>query len=91
MDDFNERMQRLTERHEALAQSVELFQHEMRELKETVTRQGENIDKLAGVVNGLTIESAAQQQTLGAVLTAMQELIGLVAGHERRIGKLESA
>ncbi len=84
MDDFNERIQRLTERHEALAQSVELFQHEIRELGQKLQLQRENIDKL-------TVESAAQQATVTQVLTAMKELIEVATSHERRLGRLESA
>ncbi len=75
--DFEERLQRMVERHESLAQSLELSTTDVRQ-------QGENIDKL-------TVATTAQQQTLVAVLTAMQELIGVVTEHERRIGKLESA
>ncbi len=74
---FEERLQKQAERHEALAQSLEMFAADVRQ-------QGENIDKL-------TVETAAQQQTLASVLTAMQQLIGVVTKHERRIGKLESA
>ena len=81
--DFEERLRRQVERHEALAQSLELLTADVRELQIAVRRQGENIDKL-------TIETAAQQQTLGSVLAAMQELNGMVAGHKRRNGRLES-
>ena len=91
MDDFNERIQGLTERHEALAQSVELFQHEIRELGQKLQLQRENIDSQRENIDKLTVESAAQQATVTQVLTAMKDLVEVATSHERRLGRLESA
>ncbi len=94
--DFEERIDKLRERHEALALGVELLQYGIREQHRNLLTQGENIDRLVvttdrlvATTDRLAIESAAQQQTLGSVLGAMKELIELVTRHERRIGNLE--
>ena len=54
--DFEDRMDRLTERHEALAQSVEMLHRDMLEMKATVNgligpviKDGENIRTLARI------------------------------------------
>ena len=60
-----------------MAQSLELLAIDVRQ-------QGENISMLS-------LETAAQQQLMGSVLTAMQQLIGVVTEHERRIGRIENA
>ena len=84
MDDFDQRIQRLTERHEALAQSAELFQHELAELGEKLRVQSDNIDKLR-------VESVAQQLLLTQVLEGMKQLIEVATSHKRRLGNLERA
>lgn len=45
----DERLERLTERHEALTQSVELLAIETRELKEAIAQDAENIRALARI------------------------------------------
>ena len=45
----DERLDRLTERHEALTQSVELLAIETRELKEAIAQDAENIRALARI------------------------------------------
>ncbi len=73
--EYEARMKRIEEKHEALAQSLELLHHE-------VMQQTRNIDQL-------TVESVANQQLIVQVMTAMQELIGIVTAHERRIQAIE--
>ena len=46
----DERLDRLTERHEALAQSLEILTHDVREPRATVEVDAENIRALAGAV-----------------------------------------
>ena len=43
---FEERIDKLTERHEALAQTVELMGHEVRDLISATKENAANIDKL---------------------------------------------
>ena len=47
---IDERIERLTERHEALAQSVELLTADVRHLAQTVQQQGENIGKVLRII-----------------------------------------
>jgi len=44
-----ERLDKLTERHEALTMNLELFHREMQDLKATAERDGENIRALARI------------------------------------------
>jgi archaellum component FlaC len=46
---IDERLDRLTERHEALTQSVELLAIETRELKSAIAQDAENISTLARI------------------------------------------
>ena len=46
---IDERLDRLTERHEALTQSVELLATETRELKTVIAQDTENIRALARI------------------------------------------
>jgi hypothetical protein len=46
---IDERLDRLTERHEALTQSVELLAIETRELKTAIAQDAENIRALARI------------------------------------------
>jgi hypothetical protein len=71
----DERIDRLVERHEALAQSVELLAIEGRELAERIKEQGENIDKLL----------VASKQD-GENILALAHIAEL---HERRLSGLE--
>lgn len=81
-EDYAARMKRIEEKHEALAQSSELLHLEM-------LQQTRNIEKLGERVDQLTVESVANQQLIIQVMTAMQQLIGIVTAHERRIQALE--
>jgi len=50
---IDERLDRLTERHEALTQSVELLAIEMRELREIVNKNAEAIGQNSQHINAL--------------------------------------
>ena len=70
-----ERFQRLTERHEALAQSVELLNHSIEE-------QGRNIDRVLNIVEG-------QTSHIEALFTLSDRLLRTAESHERRIERIE--
>ena len=56
---FEERIDRLTERHEALAQTVELHEHRFAEIMEAIANTNANI----GLINaniGLILEATAR-------------------------------
>jgi hypothetical protein len=85
----DERIEKLTERHEALAQSVEL-------LTLSIHEQGDNIDKLlaASAAQGAHIEAQgehieAQGKHIDKILTLIEGLATLASNHQSRIEKLE--
>jgi hypothetical protein len=46
---IDERLERLTQRHEALTESLELLQHEVRDLVRKSQQDSENIRRLARI------------------------------------------
>ena len=72
---IDEKLEYLTERHKALAESLELFAHSVHE-------QGENIDKLIGL---------AEKQTthIEALYAVAGDLARTAENHERRITRIE--
>ena len=72
---IDERLDRLTERHEALAQSMELFQKEMEDLKEVVAANA--------------IQTAANTTQVKELATIAGILLEVVQSHQQRIGRLE--
>ena len=73
---IDERIEKLTERHEALAQSVELLSGDVRQ-------QSQNIDKLGEDVR-------QQSRNIDKLVSAMTDLIAVARMHERRISDLEA-
>jgi methyl-accepting chemotaxis protein len=76
---FDERIERLTARHEALAESVEM-------LRDRTAETAANLDRLAEQVARL---AANTQLNFDRLTTAMLGLTEYIAGHERRITGLE--
>jgi len=79
---FEERINRLTERHEALAQSVEMLHRDLLDLKATVSslteaveKDGENIRRLAGIAE--------------VTLDSLKRLESIAVAHNDRIERLE--
>jgi len=73
----DERLDRLTVRHEALAQSLELLTANVRDLIANVTRLAERVDKMSGMMENL-------MNGFGAIAE-------LVRRHEVRLDGLEGA
>ena len=73
-----EKLEKLTERHEALAQSLELFTHSVHEQGDNIRKQGENIDKLITIAENQTTH-------IEAIFTSLDALTHLANSHERRI------
>jgi phage shock protein A len=77
---------RLTERHEALAEAVELFHHDVQTFRtrteEALEKDASNIRSLAGIAR----EALASIQSLERIATAHQARLD---GHEKRIEDLE--
>jgi len=85
----DERIDRLVERHEALAQSVEL-------LAASVHEQGLNIDKLLECIGATLITSSEQGQSIAMLLASsaktdarIEALVSIAESHSRRLSDLE--
>jgi len=72
---IEEKLENLTERHIALAESLELFNHSVHEMGANIEKQGENIDKLINLAETHT--------------THIEALLHIADSHERRIRRLE--
>lgn len=72
---IDERLDRLADRHEALAQSVEMLTH-------SITRLEQNHEKTEGVM-----QQAGQMIT--GLAEAMAQLARVVQAHEHRLERLE--
>jgi ribosomal protein L29 len=72
---IDERLERLTDRHEALAQSVELLNHSIQE-------QRRNIDRILTVVE-------AQTSNIEALFTVVGNLTRVAENHERPLERIE--
>ena len=87
---FEERIDRLTERHEALAQSVELV------ARNNIDLQASMVDMQAGMVDlqASTMELRSlnkhSSEMLDGLLLATDRLVRVSEAHEGRITKLEA-
>ena len=72
---IDERIERLTARHEGLAQSVEMLRDTVHETSAAVERVSENVDRLTGLI--------------GPMLGAMKTLAETATDHEHRVTRLE--
>lgn len=73
---IDERLERLTERHEALTQSLELFQHDMAE-------------SMAKMRAAAAERDAITDRRLNRILDGIEKLTTIVHNHEQRIERLE--
>jgi uncharacterized protein Yka (UPF0111/DUF47 family) len=79
---IDERIERLTDRHEALAQSVELLVAENRHTSEQIQRMAEENQKSAE-------ENRRRDRQLGDIMEGIARLLHVAEIHERRITDLE--
>jgi prefoldin subunit 5 len=101
---IDERLERLTERHEALAQSMELFQREMAELRAADDAARERHEALSHTAELLIAEggqTAQKIRTLAIVadqnevraakmMEAIASLARTVEEHQRRLDNAEN-
>jgi len=73
---IDERLEALTERHEALTMNLELTHHEIQDLKAASIKDGENIRALAGIAE--------------MSLDSIKRLEKIAGAHEKRIGDVEN-
>ncbi len=64
---IDERLDRLTERHEALTQTVEIIASMQKENEAQIHRVGERIDSLAGIVRDLVEIVRSHQDRLDSL------------------------
>ena len=86
MASFEERLERLTERHEALTQSVELWTASQRE---TADRHDRELAKLTETGQRHDREIAQLTALMNETGEFIHSLARIAEGHERRIEKLE--
>lgn len=82
----DERIERLTERHAALAESVEMLRDRTAETAANLDRLEGRVDRLAQQIEKFT---ATTQLNFERLTTAMIGLTEHIDGHERRIQGLE--
>jgi len=80
--DIDERLTRLTERHEALTGHIELLTADLIQLKERA-------DDLTIKMDGLTTNVEKQRRTMDDLMVGFSTLAELARGHEHRIERLE--
>ena len=90
---IDERIEKLTERHEALTHSVELMIVENREGRERMEKLTERHEALAQSVELYIAETREWNSKAGALIVqvaeSMNRLTRIVEGHEHRIAHLE--
>ena len=81
--EFEKWAERMRERHETLAQSVEILTHDVQELRTSVTDLKAIAEASLRNINALASIAEDQQQNIDALLRTAEN-------HERRITRLES-
>lgn len=81
--DIDARLDRLTERHEALTQTVEIVAGMQRENEKAISRLEAAVEKNDNAISRL---ERALEKTLGAV----EKLVEIVTRHEQRLDDLAS-
>lgn len=88
---FEERIDRLTERHEALAQSLELMAIQTEANRKAIEEQSRSIEKQKRNIDTLvTLEREARKITMANSL-GIADLLTVARAHEARIKNLEAA
>ncbi|AXC15874.1 hypothetical protein ACPOL_6662 [Acidisarcina polymorpha] len=80
---IDERLDRLTERHEALTGHIEL-------LTADVSQLGGDLKQLKERVDDLTVNIEKQRRTMDDLMVGFSSLVELARSHEHPIDRLES-
>jgi transcription termination factor Rho len=80
---IDERLERLTDRHEALTQSVEMHEKRFEEI-------GENIRGLAAIAEQNEVRAGEMQTAMTRMMDSITRLARIAGSHEEPIGSLES-
>ena len=81
----DERLERLTERHEALTQTVELIAAESREIDERLERLTERHEALTQTVELMAAENRERDRRTGEVMEGIARLLHIAEIHEHQI------
>ena len=76
---IDERLERLTERHEALTQSMELFQHDMAEMRAAAERDAKTDQRISRILD------LAEKQAGN-----IDKLAAIAHDHQQRLERLEN-
>jgi hypothetical protein len=95
---IDERLERLTDRHEALSQTLELLTHDIDALRDALRTEGketgEKIRALAILAEQNEVRAermqAATARSFEAIRDSLQRLERIATAHERRITGLET-
>jgi chromosome segregation ATPase len=95
---IDERLERLTDRHEALSQTLELLTHDIDALRDALRTEGketgEKIRALAILAEQNEVRAermrAATARSFEAIRDSLQRLERIATAHERRIADLET-
>lgn len=83
---IDERLDKLTERHEALAQSLELNASLQRDHDQ---RMGQGIQRMGQAIEALTSLHADTERHMGNMMEAITRLSPVVVDHDVRLNHLE--
>jgi len=77
---IDERLDRLTTRHEALTQTVEILTHDVSTLRDTMNTMNASL---------ATLRDTVREQNTG-IMSILQGILDVVRSHENRLGRLEN-
>ena len=83
---IDERLEKLAERHEALAQSLELNASLQRDHDQ---RMGQGIQRMGQAIEALTSLHADTESRMGSMMEAITRLSHVVVDHDFRLDSLE--
>ena len=86
---IDERIDKLAERHEALAQSVELLVAQGIETRKMVEKTTASVSELGKTVHEISKAVHEMSKTVDIVARSVYEIAGAIQGHEKRMIRLE--
>lgn len=86
---IDERLEKLTERHEALTQTVELIASMQRDTQVVVERMLSIERETQLAIERMASIQTDTQTAIGRIVTVIESLAEIVRSHENRINRLE--
>ena len=88
---IDERLDRLAERHEALAQSVELIAHLQRRNEESIGALTATLQRNEESIGTLTVTLEKNQVLMAEIMETVNSLARISLSHEGRLSDLENS